>query len=172
MHIYKSLKLVTLVLFIATVAFFAGCNRGITPPITPNTYTITASSGSQGSISPSENITVNQGSDKSFTITPDAGYSINDVLVDGSSVGAVSSYTFTNITEDHTISATLSVAPGLVHNLSKGTYYNTIQDGYVDVYDATNYSRMQEVLNKWNAVIGGPVILLTRRAEYHGHARG
>jgi len=73
---------------------------------TPVTYTITASAGPNGSISPSGSVTVNQGSNKSFTITPDTGYSINDVLVDGSSVGAVSSYTFTNITQNHTISAT------------------------------------------------------------------
>lgn len=70
------------------------------------TYTITASAGPNGSISPSGSVTVNQGSNKSFTITPDSGYSINDVLVDGSSVGAVSSYTFTNITQNHTIFAT------------------------------------------------------------------
>jgi len=74
--------------------------------ITPETYTITASAGSHGSISPSGNVTVNQGSDKSFTITPDSGYSIDDVLVDGSSVGAVSSYIFSNVNENHTISAT------------------------------------------------------------------
>jgi hypothetical protein len=72
---------------------------------TPVTYTITASSGLNGSISPSGSVIVNQGSDKTFTITPDSGYSIDDVLVDGSSVGAVSSYTFTNITQNHTISA-------------------------------------------------------------------
>jgi len=93
-----------------------------------NTYTITASAGSHGSISPSGDVTVNQGSDKSFTITPNTGYSINDVLVDGSSIGAENSYTFTNVTQDHTISVTFtSVAPGLVHNLTKGTYYDTIQ---------------------------------------------
>lgn len=73
---------------------------------TPVTYTITASAGPNGSINPSGSVTVNQGSNKSFTITPDSGYSINDVLVDGSSVGAVSSYTFTSITQNHTISAT------------------------------------------------------------------
>ena len=95
---------------------------------TTNIYTITASAGSHGSISPSGDVTVNQGSDKSFTITPDTGYSIDDVLVDGSSVGAENSYTFTNVTQDHTISAAFtSVAPGLVHNINKGTYYNTIQ---------------------------------------------
>lgn len=73
---------------------------------TPVTYTITASAGPNGSISPSGSVTVNQGSNKSFTITPDSGYSINDVLVDGNSVGAVSSYIFTNISQNHTISAT------------------------------------------------------------------
>ncbi|MBE3100901.1 MAG: peptidoglycan DD-metalloendopeptidase family protein, partial [Firmicutes bacterium] len=94
-----------------------------------NTYTITASAGSHGSISPSGDITVNQGSNKSFTITPVIGYSIDDVLVDGSSVGAVSSYTFTNVIEDHTISATftLCTVTGPVHNISKDTYYDTIQ---------------------------------------------
>jgi len=40
-----------------------------------------------------------------------------------------------------------------------GNYVARWPDGYVDVYDATNYSRMQEVLNQWNAAIGGPVIL-------------
>jgi len=74
-----------------------------------DTYTIIASAGSHGSISPSGSITVNQDSDKSFTITPDTGYQIDDVLVDGSSVGAVSSYTFTNVTQDHTISATFII---------------------------------------------------------------
>ena len=105
-------------------------------PIT-NTYTITASAGSRGSISPSGNVTVNHGADKLFTITPDAGYQIDDVLVDGSSVGAVSSYTFTNVTEDHTISATfsLSTATGLVHNLTKDTYYDTIQAALDDADD-------------------------------------
>jgi hypothetical protein len=93
------------------------------------TYTITASTGSHGSISPSGSVTVNQGLDKSFTITPDTGYQIDDVLVDGSSVGVVNSYTFTNVTEDHTIYATfsLSTANGPVHNLTKDTYYDTIQ---------------------------------------------
>ena len=77
---------------------------GLASPL--NIYTITASAGSHGTISPFGNISVNQGSDKLFTITPDNGYQIDDVLVDGSSVGAVSSYTFINVTENHTISAT------------------------------------------------------------------
>jgi len=78
-------------------------------PVTTNTYIIIASAGPHGSISPSGNVTVNQGSDKLFTITSDAGYQIADVLVDGSSIGAVSSYTFTKVTQDHTIYATFNI---------------------------------------------------------------
>ena len=74
-----------------------------------NTYTITASAGANGSISPSGVVGVNYGVSQTFTITPNAGYHVADVLVDGSSVGAVTSYTFTNVTSNHTISATFAV---------------------------------------------------------------
>ena len=76
---------------------------------TTNTYTITASAGPGGSISPSGAVVVNYGANQTFTITPDPGYHVSDVTVDGSSVGAVTSYTFTNVTADHTISATFTV---------------------------------------------------------------
>jgi len=75
----------------------------------PNTYTIKASAGVEGSISPSGIVTINPGDSKAFTITPNAGYHIKDVKVDGVSVGAVSTYTFTNITSDHTIEATFEI---------------------------------------------------------------
>ncbi len=61
-----------------------------------------------GSISPNGVISVATGGSKTFTITPDKGYSIADVLVDGKSVGAVSSYTLANITATHTISVVFS----------------------------------------------------------------
>jgi hypothetical protein len=80
-------------------------DKSITANFAAVTYTITASAGSGGSISPSGAVTVGSGSDQSFTIAADPGYSIADVLVDGSSVGAVTSHTFTNVTADHTISA-------------------------------------------------------------------
>ena len=72
------------------------------------TYTITASAGANGSISPSGSVTVIQGNNQSFTITPSASYHVADVLVDGASVGAVTSYTFTNVTANHAIAATFS----------------------------------------------------------------
>jgi len=77
----------------------------------PPTYTITASAGLHGSINPSGDISVEQGSNQSFTINPDTGYQIQDVLVDEDSVGPVSYYTFYNVTEDHSIYATFSEIP-------------------------------------------------------------
>jgi len=77
-----------------------------TPPTT--THTIAASAGTGGSISPSGNVTVNDGGSQTFAIAADSGYSISDVTVDGSGVGAVNSYTFSNVTADHIIRAEFS----------------------------------------------------------------
>lgn len=71
-------------------------------------YTIIASSGANGTISPKDSVPVTAGADKTFTITADAGYHISDVTVDGVSKGAVSSYTFENVQANHTIHATFA----------------------------------------------------------------
>ena len=67
--------------------------------------TITATADEHGKIDPAGTITVPKGESKTFTITPDSGYHIKDVLVDGKSVGAVSTYTFKEVVADHTIHA-------------------------------------------------------------------
>ncbi|MES2921276.1 MAG: hypothetical protein V4819_07010 [Verrucomicrobiota bacterium] len=72
-------------------------------------HTITASAGANGTISPSGATSAFEGTNKPFTITPDTGYHVENVLVDGISVGAVSNYTFTNVTASHTISASFAV---------------------------------------------------------------
>jgi len=69
------------------------------------TYTITATATPGGKISPPATNTVQEGNDKTYTITPNQDYYIGDVLVDDVSVGAVSEYTFFNVTADHTIHA-------------------------------------------------------------------
>jgi len=75
-----------------------------------NQYTITASTGANGRISPSGFVTINHGDSQTFTITPDEGYHVADVLIDGVSVGAVLSYTFNKVTSDHhTISASFAI---------------------------------------------------------------
>ena len=67
---------------------------------------ITATAGEHGAIDPEGAVTVPKGESKTFTITPDSGYYIKDVLVDGKSVGAVSTYTFENVEKNHEIHAT------------------------------------------------------------------
>ncbi|MHC1745388.1 MAG: PKD domain-containing protein [Syntrophobacteraceae bacterium] len=83
-------------------------NHSLAATFAINTYAITASAGSNGSISPTS-ATVNHGSNQSFTVTPSTGYQVQDVKVDGSSVGAVTSYNFTSVTAPHTISATFTI---------------------------------------------------------------
>lgn len=75
-------------------------------------HTIRASAGVNGTISPAGWTSVGEGGEQTFTITPDAGYAVAKVLVDGRSVGAVSSYTFRNVTQDHTIEAVFMKANG------------------------------------------------------------
>jgi outer membrane protein assembly factor BamB len=74
-----------------------------------NTYTITATAGGNGSITPSGSVTLNYGDSQSFTITPNSGYHVADVLVDGLPVGAVTSYAFTSVADNHTIAASFAV---------------------------------------------------------------
>lgn len=72
---------------------------------TTNDYTITASAGEGGSISPSGSVSVAAGTDETFMITADSGYQISDVLVDGVSAGPVATYTFADVSAAHTIEA-------------------------------------------------------------------
>ncbi|RLL87082.1 InlB B-repeat-containing protein [Mesotoga sp. BH458_6_3_2_1] len=72
-------------------------------------YTITASAGTGGTISPSGQVKVNHGSNQSFSISANTGYDIQDVKVDGATEGAIGSYTFSNVTSDHTIAATFKI---------------------------------------------------------------
>ncbi len=72
-------------------------------------YVITVSAGDNGSISPSGAQTAHFGTDKTFTITPKPGFVVADVLVDGVSVGPVTSYTFSSITGSHTIQVTFKL---------------------------------------------------------------
>ncbi len=81
----------------------------MTATFTLNTYSITPTSGTGGTVTPGTEQTVNYGDTITFTITPGPGYHILDVLVDGNSWGAASSYTFNNVNADHAISATFAI---------------------------------------------------------------
>jgi flagellin-like protein len=80
-------------------------------------HNIAASAGAGGQITPSGQVLVNYGADKAFTITPNSGYHISSVSVDGTSIGAVLSYTFTNIDSDHTISASFAQNAAGAHTI-------------------------------------------------------
>lgn len=71
--------------------------------IPATTYTITATAGANGSISPAGTVTVANGGTQSYTITPNSGYEVDDVTVGGISQGAITSYTFSNVSVNHTI---------------------------------------------------------------------
>ena len=90
-------------------------------------YTIKATAGTNGSISPSGWTSVRDGRDQTFTITPDKGYAVAKVLVDGKSVGSVKSYTFKNVTKDHTIEVVFMKANG---NPQTGVFVDAPEGSY------------------------------------------
>ncbi len=100
---------------------FAGTDSGVwRVPVSITSYTITASAGAGGSISPAGAVTVYEGTSQTFAITPDVGFAVSDVLVDGGSVGAVGSYTFSGVTADHTIAASFYAVPTYTITASAG----------------------------------------------------
>jgi len=84
-------------------------NHTIAASFAIDTFTITASAGPNGSISPAGAVSVNYGASQAFVIAPAGGYHVADVLVDGLSVGAVTGHTIPNVTANHTIAASFGV---------------------------------------------------------------
>ena len=100
-------------------------------------HTIRAISGLNGSVSPSGWTSVRHGWDQTFAITPDKGYAVAKVLVDGKSVGSVKSYTFKNVTKDHTIEVVFMKAngnpqTGVFVDVPEGSYYEEAVDWAVE----------------------------------------
>ncbi|MES2848037.1 MAG: PKD-like domain-containing protein, partial [Bacteroidota bacterium] len=100
-------------------------------------YNITASAGANGSITPTGVTSVACGSSQTYNIAANGGFAIQDVLVDGISVGVVSSYTFTNVTAVHTISATF-VAAAVTITASAGSNGSITPSGSVGVTSGAN----------------------------------
>ncbi|MFO7933421.1 MAG: GDSL-type esterase/lipase family protein [Bacteroidales bacterium] len=96
------------------------------------THTITAVEGTGGSIEPSGAVDVTHGQDQAFTITPEEGYELVDVLVDGERVGAVHEYTFTDVQSDHSISASFELRTHTITSVA-GTGGSIEPSGAVDV---------------------------------------
>ena len=100
-------------------------------------YTTKATAGTGGSISPSGNVSVREGADQTFTITPDKGYAVANVKIDGKSIGAVKSYTFENVRRTHTIEVIFMKAngnpqTGVFVDVAEGSYYEEAIDWAVE----------------------------------------
>ena len=96
-------------------------------------YTIKATAGAGGSISPSGNVSVREGRDQTFIITPDKGYAVANVKIDGKSIGAAKSYTFENVSRTHTIEVIFMKAngnprTGVFVDVATGSYYEDAVD--------------------------------------------
>ena len=134
-------------------------------------YTIKATAGTGGSISPSGNVSVREGRDQTFTITPDKGYAVANVKIDGKSIGAVKSYTFENVKKSHTIEVVFMKANGnpqtsVFVDVATGSYYEeavdwAVENGITKGTTATTFSpnatctRAQAVTFLWRAA-GSP----------------
>ena len=100
-------------------------------------YTIKATAGTGGSISPAGSVSVREGRDQTFTITPDKDYAVSNVKIDGKSIGAVKSYTFENVRRTHTIEVSFMKAngnpqTGVFVDVATGSYYENAVDWAVE----------------------------------------
>ena len=134
-------------------------------------YTIKATAGTGGSISPSGSVSVREGRDQTFTITPDKSYAVSNVKIDGKSIGAVKSYTFENVRRTHTIEVIFMKAngnpqTGVFVDVATGSYYEdavdwAVENGITQGTDDTHFSpdgictRAQAVTFLWRAA-GSP----------------
>ena len=134
-------------------------------------YTIKATAGVNGSIAPTGNVSVREGRDQTFTITPNKGYAVAKVLIDSKNVGAVKSYTFENVKKNHTIEVVFMKASGnpqtgVFVDVPEGSYYEeavnwAVEKGITTGTDAIHFSpdgictRAQAVTFLWRAA-GSP----------------
>ena len=128
-------------------------------------YTIKATAGAGGSISPSGNVSVREGRDQTFTITPDKGYAVANVKIDGKSIGAVKSYTFENVRRAHAIEVSFTRVNEFIDVPSGSYFYEAVmwavENGVTTGVSASRFdpdgicTRAQAVTFLWRAA-GSP----------------
>ena len=123
--------------------------------------TISASAGENGSVSPSGNLSVRDDLSQTFVFTPDKGYRVKDVLIDGQSVGALRSYTFATVRKNRTVEVIFEKIPAFV-DVPAGSYYEdavnwAVENWITEGTDDTHFSpdapctRAQAVTFLWRA---------------------
>jgi hypothetical protein len=130
--------------------------------VEPCNNTITATAGANGSITPSGDVVVECGENQTFTITANPGFEIADVLVDGESVGAVSTYTFEDVNEDHTIDVTFEEIE------TEGPCFEETFNELTEIATGTNYAAGSYTNNgiTWNFHGQSPIGAGAEAADY------
>ncbi|MCX5748917.1 MAG: BspA family leucine-rich repeat surface protein [Candidatus Saganbacteria bacterium] len=146
-------------------------NHTIEADFAQTTWMITPEAGANGTISPSTATTTNDGSSTTFTFTPSAHYHVSQVLVDGVATTAATSYTFTNVTANHTIEAGFSqttwmITPeaGANGSISPATVQTT-NEGSTTTFTFTPnaHYHVSQVLVDGQELTGASALLLCRQ---------
>jgi hypothetical protein len=128
------------------------------------TYTITATAGPGGSISPEGDVAVDQGRNVTFTFTPDAGYSVDNVLVDGEAVNLATSYIFTNVSRNHAIEVNFEI--NQLPPTAEAGPPQVVLEGETVALDATRSSDPNDAIvdYEWTQV-SGPLVALSNEND-------
>jgi hypothetical protein len=132
------------------------------PDIT--TYTITATAGPGGGISPEGNVSVYQGSNKTFTMTPNSGYSVSELRVDGDAKNIATSYMFSNVGSNHTIEVNFAV--NQYPPVANAGPSQIVEEGYTVTLDGSQSTDSNDavVTYEWTQISGPPVALSDENA--------
>ena len=132
-------------------------DKSVTAVFNLKTFTIAPSAGAGGTVSPSSPISASYGSNAVFLFTPSTGYSIENVKVDGVSIGAVAAYTFTNVQADHTISVSFKkpAVTRTLHVFQAGPGDGTITPGLgAHVYEQGEVVELSTVPDEKSVFVG------------------
>ncbi len=137
-----------------------GRQRGISSCPGIATYTITATAGPGGGIFPEGGVAVNQGRNITFTFTPDPGYSVDKVLVDGEAKNVATSYIFSNVSSNHTIEVNFAV--NQLPPTAEAGAPQVVLEGETVMLDASRSSDPNDVIADYEwTQINGPEVTLS-----------
>ena len=161
----------------ATTYTFAGvgADHYINAYFEPSDLTITAAAAANGTISPAGATGVTSGQSQTFTITPNPGFAVSALVVDGQQLPAATSHTFTNVTTDHYINAYF-VASDIVITAAAGPYGNispagatVVTQGGDQAYTITPNAGYQiaKIVVDGELLLGAPIYTFTNVVANH-----
>lgn len=117
-------------------------------------FTITATAGNGGKIAPTGATNVYKGTSKAFTITPNDGYHVDSLTVDGTAVDVVTEYTFSDVTANHTIAVTFAKDAMTVAKENLLAAINTANEklAQTDAYTPASLEALQNAVDEAQTV--------------------